>query len=353
MNILRPLLAVLVIAAACWTNVTFSEHHTPEGDFEVVHMFGHLMPATLVVHGEEGAHVGDDEGAADDAFVGVDEVTDDEFVGTIGGESHADGHGATKPLMPPVKLPAFLGFLDMDGDATNGAQLLLTNFQIFMILSVLLVFILLGGVADYVRTGKGDIISRTFAGFCMYVRDEMVYPVMGAKTGRAFLPFFMALFFFLVFMNVGGLIPFTATPTAAIAVTFALAAIILFVMVIGGMIAQGPIAYFKHLVPEVPLWLWPLMFVVEIIGVLAKPFALMVRLFANLSGGHMVVLSFIGLIFLANSMAGTTTGWAVSPFAVGFGVFIMIIEAFVALLQAYVFTYLAILFVGGSLHPDH
>lgn len=348
MNILRPLLAVLVIAAACWTNVTFSEHHTPEGDFEVVHMFGHLMPATLVVHGEEGAHVGDDEGAADDAFVGVDEVTDDEFVGTLGTETHGD----VEPMLS-IALPGALGFLDMDDNEANGANLLLTNFQIFMILSVLLVFILLGGVADYVRTGKGDIISRTFAGFCMYVRDEMVYPVMGAKTGRAFLPFFMALFFFLVFMNVGGLIPFTATPTAAIAVTFALAAIILCVMVIGGMIAQGPIAYFKHLVPEVPWWLWPLMFIVEVIGVVAKPFALMVRLFANLSGGHMVVLSFIGLIFLANSMAGTTVGWAVSPFAVGFGVFIMIIEAFVALLQAYVFTYLAILFVGGSLHPDH
>lgn len=338
MNILRPLLAVLVIAAACWTNVTFSEHHTPEGDFEVVHMFGHLMPATLVVHGEGETHVGEAGAEAGEDHVAGD--TDD------------DGHGDMQPMLS-ITLPGALGFLDMDDNAANGANLLLTNFQIFMILSVLLVFILLGGVADYVRTGKGDIISRTFAGFCMYVRDEMVYPVMGAKTGRAFLPFFMGLFFFLVFMNVGGLIPFTATPTAAIAVTFALAAIILCVMVIGGMIAQGPIAYFKHLVPEVPWWLWPLMFVVEVIGVVAKPFALMVRLFANLSGGHMVVLSFIGLIFLASSQAGSTIGWTVSPFAVGFGVFIMIIEAFVALLQAYVFTYLAILFVGGSLHPDH
>jgi F-type H+-transporting ATPase subunit a len=95
------------------------------------------------------------------------------------------------------------------------------------------------------------------------------------------------------------------------------------------------------------------MFFVEIIGVIAKPFALMVRLFANMSGGHMVVLSFIGLIFLANSMAGSGIAWGASPFAVGFGVFIMIIEAFVALLQAYVFTYLSILFIGGSLHPDH
>lgn len=345
MNILRPFLAVLFIVAACYVNTVYSEHHTATGKFKVADMFSHLMQAPLVVggHSEE---VGHGEAAAEELVSGSVAAEGAE-------EAEVASHGETHYLMPPLPLPGFLAGLDMDGDATNGAQLLLTNFQIFMLLSIILIFILLGGVADYVRTGRGDIISRTFAGFCMYVRDEMVYPVMGEHTGKAFLPFFMGIFFFLVFMNVGGLVPFTATPTAAIAVTFALAFIILLVMVVGGMMAQGPIAYFKHLVPEVPWWLWPLMFVVEIIGVIAKPFALMVRLFANMSGGHMVVLSFVGLIFLANALAGATVGWTVMPFAVGFGVFIMIIEAFVALLQAYVFTYLAILFVGGSLHPDH
>ena len=333
MNILRPLIALALIVAACWTNTVFSEHHAAPAKFEVVQMFSHLMPATLVQvdsHGDvldTAAAPADEHGAA------------------------ADGHGATKPMLS-LPLPGFLAGFDMDY-GHDGVQLLLTNFQIFMLLSIALIFVLLGGVANYVRTGRGDIISRTFAGFCMYVRDEMVYPVMGEHTGKQFLPFFMTLFFFLVFMNVAGLIPFTATPTASIAVTFALAAIIMLVMVIGGMVVQGPINYFKHLVPEVPWWLWPVMLIVELIGVIAKPFALMVRLFANMSGGHMVVLSFVDLIFLANSLAGSTVGWSVSPFAVGFGVFIMIIEAFVALLQAYVFTYLAILFVGGSLHPDH
>lgn len=349
MKLLRPLLAVLLIAAACFVNATYSEHHSIDPEtYEVADMFSHLMPAALVTHGDGHAadgHGSDGHGAegADEGAHGVAEI----------GEVAGDGHGEAHYLMPPIPLPAALAVLDMDGNEANGAQLLLTNFQIFMLLSVALIFVLLGGVADYVRTGKGDVISRMFAGFCMYVRDEMVYPVMGAHTGKAFLPFFMGLFFFLVFMNVAGLVPFTSTPTAAIAVTFAMATIILLIMVIGGMIAQGPIAYFKHLVPEVPLWLWPVMFVVEVIGVVAKPFALMVRLFANMSGGHMVVLSFLGLIFLAAIEGGKGIGWTVSPFAVGFGVFIMIIEAFVALLQAYVFTYLAILFVGGSLHPDH
>jgi F-type H+-transporting ATPase subunit a len=118
------------------------------------------------------------------------------------------------------------------------------------------------------------------------------------------------------------------------------------------MIAQGPIAFWKNLVPHVPLPLWPLMFVVELIGLLVKPFALMIRLFANMTGGHMVVLSFMGLIFFfAKTSAGI--GYAVSPVAVGFAVFIMIIESFVAVLQAFIFTMLSIIFIGASIHPEH
>ena len=307
---LRALLALLVIALACWVNFAMVDHGAPlqVETFDVAQQFGHLVPA---------------------AVVGADHQP--QFQPTLG------------------FLPAFL---DMNLDK-EGVQLVLTNMQVFMVLSTILVFILLGGVASYVRTGKGDPISKIFAGFCMFVRDDMVYPVMGKQTGRAFLPYFLGLFFFIIFMNLAGLAPFSATPTGVLATTFGLAAVTLVIMVFGGMIVQGPLNYFKHLVPEVPWWLWPLMFVVELIGVLAKPFALMVRLFANISGGHMVVLSFIGLIFLANSQAGAGIAWGASPFAVGFGVFIMIIEAFVAMLQAYVFTYLSVLFIGGSLHPDH
>jgi F-type H+-transporting ATPase subunit a len=113
------------------------------------------------------------------------------------------------------------------------------------------------------------------------------------------------------------------------------------------------------LVPHVPAAIWPLMFLVEVVGVLVKPFALMIRLFANMTGGHLVVLSFMGLLFL---VAGKATGavegnpagaWAASPLVVGFAVFIMIVESFVALLQAYVFTMLSLLFIQSSLHPEH
>src|SRR4030095_939800 len=109
----------------------------------------------------------------------------------------------------------------------------------------------------------------------------------------------------------------------------------LLMMLIGGMIAQGPVAYWKTLVPHVPVAIWPIMFVVELVGIFVKPFALMIRLFANMTGGHMFVLSCMPLPFLGPHHAGATASYATSPLLVGFAVFIMIIEAFVALLQAY------------------
>ena len=154
-------------------------------------------------------------------------------------------------------------------------------------------------------------------------------------------------------MNFLGLVPGGATATASIFVTGGMAVVTLGMMVVGGMVAQGPLAFWKNLVPHVPAALWPLMFVVELLGLVVKPFALMVRLFANMNGGHMVVLSFMGLIFFFAQSIGAGAGWGASPIGVGFAVFIMIIEVFVAMLQAYIFTQLSIIFVGGALHPEH
>jgi F-type H+-transporting ATPase subunit a len=232
--------------------------------------------------------------------------------------------------------------------------LVVTNLQVFQLAALLLVGICFSGVPGHLRRGNGDYPSRLFAGFAQWVRDEMVFPNMGKETGAKFLPYFLFVFFFILFMNLLGLVPGGATATASIFVTAALASVTFAAMLICGMVVQGPLAFWKNLVPHVPLPLWPLMFLVELIGLCIKPFALMIRLFANMTGGHMIVLSCMGLIMFFASRGETPgVGWGAAPVAVGFGVFIMIIESFVAMLQAYVFTLLSILFVQASIHPDH
>ena len=309
MKLLRPLLVVLVIAAVIWIARLFTPHH--EGNvFQV--LFGHLMPQRLVL----GAH----------------------------------GGGAPRPLLA-LELPQGLGFFDMDWKSP-GNQLVLTNLQLFQVAAVVLIFVCFLGVPRHLKTGRGDVASRLFAGFAAWIRDEMVVPVMGKELGNRLLPMFLSIFFFILFMNLLGLIPGGATATASVFVTGALAAITFASMLVGGMVAQGPIAYWRNLVPHVPVFMLPLMFAVELIGLLVKPIALMIRLFANMTGGHLAVLTLMGLILLFGAMS-PTMGWLSSPVAVGLAVFIMIIETFVALLQAYIFTMLSILFIQASVHPAH
>ena len=308
MTWLRPALVLLVVVAAVLVSGKYSAHHEG-GIFQTLYV--HLMPARLVGHGE--------------------------------------GHGV-EPLLR-IPLPASLAAFDMHRES-EGAHLVATNLQVFQVAAVLLIFVCFLGVPRHLRTGKGDPTSRLFAGFVQWIRDEMVVPVMGREVGHKLLPLFLTLFFFILFMNLLGLVPGAATATASVFVTGALATITFGTMIVGGMVVQGPLAFWKHLVPHVPLPLWPLMFAVELVGLIVKPIALMIRLFANMTGGHLAVLSLMGLVFFFGSM-GATVGWASSPVAVGLAVFIMIIESFVAMLQAYIFTMLSIIFVQASLHPEH
>ena len=330
----RPVAILLVILLTCFLSTRYSEHHPGDNSQAFQMLYMHLQPAALVGGGDHA-----DEGHATDTH-----------------DDHGHGGAAHVAAKPLVAIPFPFPFAAMDGDHNpdNGRQLVFTNLQLFQIAAVILIFLVFGGVAHYLRTGEGDVVSRTMAGFCMYVRDEMAAPVMGREEADRFLPLFLSLFFFILFMNLMGLVPGSATPTANIFVTGALALITFGTMVGCGMTAQGPVAFWKNLVPHVPGFLWPLMFVVEVLGLLVKPFALMIRLFANMTGGHMVVLSFMGLIFLfAGVDFSALKGVGIAPVAVAFAVFIMIIEAFVAMVQAYIFTQLSIIFVGASIHPEH
>lgn len=344
MNLLRPLLVLFVIGAAVVLSGRYASHHEARNDFEKLYM--HLMPSKLVVPEEGAEHGGHGAGPAEAPEHGA--APQHEPGGEHGDEvAHAGAHA----YLFSLGLPGFLSLFDMDA-SREGAQLVLTNLQLFQIAAALLLFVCFLGVPRYLRTGKGDFLTRIFSGFAMWIRDEMVVPVMGKEGGSRFLPFFLTLFFFILFMNMLGLVPGSATATASIFVTGGMAVVTLGSMLICGMVAQGPVAYWKHLVPHVPAALWPLMFLVELIGVFVKPFALMIRLFANMSGGHLVVLSLMGLIFTLGAM-GPAIGWGGAPVAVAFATFILIIEFFVAMLQAYIFTMLSILFVQASVHPEH
>jgi len=234
-----------------------------------------------------------------------------------------------------------------------GKQIPYFQLQYFQVGAVLFILLAFGWALLGLRSKRPNKVQRILIGFVMWVRDEMVFPILGHHHGQQLLPYFLSLFFFIAVSNLAGLFPGGATPTASIFVTAGLASLTFLMIVVGGMIAQGPIKFWLNLVPHgVPLFIWPIMFVVELIGLAVKPVALTIRLFANMTGGHLVVLSFMGLIFFfAESIHAAAYGVAVP--AVGLAVFIMIIEAFVALLQAYIFTLLSINFVGASLHPEH
>ena len=180
----------------------------------------------------------------------------------------------------------------------------------------------------------------------LFVRDEIAKPNIGYKYGK-FMPLLLTMFFFIWINNLLGLFPLFpggANVTGNIFMTFVLAFITLLVTNL-----NGNKYYWKHiLLPDVPWWLYPIMIPVEIIGVISKPFALMIRLYANISAGHIIVLSLVSLIFIFKSLA-------IAPVSVAFVLFMDVLELLVAFLQAFIFTMLTALFIGTAVdeHAHH
>jgi F-type H+-transporting ATPase subunit a len=189
-------------------------------------------------------------------------------------------------------------------------------------------------------------IANLLEAIIVFLRDEVVLPNMG-EEGRRYLPYLLTVFFFILFCNLLGLIPFAATATGNVSVTAALAIISLIMIQVSGIREYGLKHHLQNLIPPgLPFWLLPIMIPVEIMGQLTKPFALCIRLFANMAAGHIVILSFLSMIFILKSLF-------VSPISVFFALFISLLELFVAFLQAYIFTMLTSLFIGMSIHPQH
>ncbi len=181
----------------------------------------------------------------------------------------------------------------------------------------------------------------------VFIRDEIAIANMGEEEGRRFTPFLITAFIFILVSNLMGLIPVFSTPTSNINVTAGLALITFGATQYYGIKEQGLLGYYKNLVPHgVPLLLWPLMLVIEIMGLIAKHVALTIRLFANMNAGHIVLFAFLGLIIMFKS-------YLIAPVSVGFGVVVYFLEFLVVLIQAYIFTVLSALFIAMSVNPEH
>jgi F-type H+-transporting ATPase subunit a len=267
---------------------------------------------------------------------------------------HHIGNSHELELPPPfgiVHLPQFppihIGGLTID--------LSPTKHLVFMLVAATLVGLVFTLSARAIaRAQSQGKPSKGFAGAmeatALYVRQEVILPNVG-HHGEGYAPYLLTLFFFILAMNLLGLLPWGATATGNIAVTATLAIIAFFVVEITGMRALGVNGYLKtifYLPPGLPggiggnilkVVLLVVMTPIELIGKLAKPFALAVRLFANMTSGHVLVLALIGLTFLFQSYA---VGLGASVLATG----VMLLELFVAFLQAFVFTLLTSVFIG-------
>lgn len=183
----------------------------------------------------------------------------------------------------------------------------------------------------------------------IFVRDEIARPMLGAKANK-YLPYLLTIFFFIWINNMLGLFPGSANVTGNIAVTCTLAALTFFITLL-----SSKRHYWRHILapPNVPIPVMIILVPVEILGIFTKPFALLIRLFANMTAGHLIVLSFLSLIFIFAEM-NTWAGVGMSVFSVAFSIFIYFLELLVAALQAYIFTILSALFISeAAVEPKH
>jgi F-type H+-transporting ATPase subunit a len=254
-----------------------------------------------------------------------------------------------------IELPFGLGEWRLPtGWTLFGIDVSPTKHVVFMIIAALAVFVTIWragvSVARRHREGKAPGgFGAAVEAMVLFVRDDVAIANIG-HDGRKFAPFILTLFFFILYCNLLGLLPWGATPTGNLAVTGALALMAFFTVEISGLVKLGPKGYLKTIFFVPPgmkgigaVLMLVIMTPIEVIGKLVKPFALCLRLFANMTAGHFVILALLGLIFIFAS-------WGVAVGSVAFVLFMMLLELLVAFLQAYIFALLTSVFIGMMQH---
>lgn len=228
-----------------------------------------------------------------------------------------------------------------------GMDLGLSQHVLMMLIAggLLIVLFAMGGRRH--RNAPTSKLGHALEALVIYMRDEVVEPNLGKKESPKWLPFFLTMFFFLLALNIISLIPGFTAATGNVNFTATLALMVFVVYNVAGMVHNGPIHYIVNVVPKgVPLFVLPIIALIEFMGLFTKAVALCIRLFANMTAGHILILSLTGLIIVFK------TAWVAIGF-VPMTLFIYLIEVLVAFLQAYIFTLLSALFVGMAIHQEH
>ncbi len=286
----------------------------------------------------------------------VDSLTQHNIVDTLHQAAQTTPHGEEKGNLfaelihhvfdsREIELP-FLGHLHLPHFYLFGTEIYLTKHIVFLLLAALLLMIILPIAAkqnakNKIPKGFGNLIEI----FIVFIRDEIVLPNMG-KGGLPYLPYLLTTFFFILIMNLLGMIPYGASATGNISVTAGLALIAFIMIQFSAIKAQGLKHYLAHLTGGVHWGLWIIMVPIEFLGLFTKPLALCIRLFANMTAGHIAIVAILGLNFLFKS-------YAITPIPVVLAVGVSLLEIFVAFLQAYVFTMLTALFMGFGIQSAH
>jgi F-type H+-transporting ATPase subunit a len=246
------------------------------------------------------------------------------------------------------------------GNVDLGPTKHLVWFLFAAALVVLMTRLAIAGYKDGVPRG----IAAAVETLVVYVRDEIAEKNIGHHDAHKFVPMLLSMFFFILVAALLGLIPFPTisnghlslggiTSTGNLSVTLGLAFIAFLLMQWAGISKYGVVHHFQNMVPSgLPMWLLPIMIPVELLGMFSRPFALMIRLFANMLAGHMVITTLLLLIPLMAAIS-TAFGVLMIPISLSLALFILILEILVAFIQAYIFTLLTSIFIGMSAHPAH
>ncbi|MEX0711745.1 MAG: F0F1 ATP synthase subunit A [Pirellulales bacterium] len=232
----------------------------------------------------------------------------------------------------------------------------LSKFMVLEVVAALLLVLLFIPLARRMAGGPAPRgrLWNLFEGILLYLRDEVARPAIGKHDADKFLPFLWTLFFFVLTCNLLGMLPWSGSPTGALATTGALAAVAFLVTITAGMSKLGPVRFWTAQVPhmDLPLVLAvpliPMMFAIEVAGLCIKHVILAVRLLANMFAGHVVLVVIVS--FIAQT-AGSVLWYGVVPASIFGATALSLLEILVAFLQAYIFTFLSALFIGMAVHP--